>query len=302
MDFRQLKTFKMVATTLNFHRTAEALHYAQSTVSAQIRGLEECFGVPLFDRLGKRISLTAAGQKLLRYADRLLDLEEETLAEMSEVQEAQAILSLRMPQTLCIHYLPEIIGRFNKKHPMVGFDISTCAFHSLQQELKAGVIDLAFLFAEELYSPDLITETLGEEEIVMVAHKDHPLAAESQIHLNDLRHETILLPKHDCAYKMGLEQALATNKIQPVTIMTFNSVASIKPCIQNNIGVGLLPKQTIRKEIETGRLVVLPNFLYKPNVGIFMLRHRNKWLSPILKEFINETKAVFKKKVLTPIV
>ncbi|MFH0994323.1 MAG: LysR family transcriptional regulator [Pseudomonadota bacterium] len=80
MELREIKTFKAVATLLNFNRAAEALHCVQSTVSAQIKALEEDFGVPLFDRLGKRVLLTEAGQVLLRYAEKMLALEDEILA------------------------------------------------------------------------------------------------------------------------------------------------------------------------------------------------------------------------------
>ncbi|MGA7644044.1 MAG: LysR family transcriptional regulator, partial [Syntrophobacteraceae bacterium] len=83
MELRQLKTFLMVAKLLSFNRAADALNYAQSTVSVQIRGLEEEFGVPLFDRLGKQVVLTEAGQVLMRYAQKMLDIEEETHCEVA---------------------------------------------------------------------------------------------------------------------------------------------------------------------------------------------------------------------------
>ncbi|MBU2510766.1 LysR family transcriptional regulator [bacterium] len=293
MELRQLKTFKTVAATLSFHRAAEILHYAQSTVSAQIRTLEESLGLPLFDRLGKRISLTGAGQKLLNYAERILDLEEETLTEMSDVQDSQAKLSIRMPQTLCVHYLPDILMRFKETYPRVGFDINTCAYHSLQRELKTGVIDLAFLFAEDLPVPELKSETLKTEKIILAAASGHHLARKTSIDLEDLKQETVLLPQHDCAYKMDLERSFAENKVYPKAIATLNSVEAIKNCILKRLGVGLLPELTVKNEIREGRLVELSGLAIKQEVDVIMLRHRNKWLSPVLKSFIVETRAVF---------
>ncbi len=293
MDLRQLKTFKTVATTLNFHRAAELLHYAQSTISFQIRGLEEGFGVPLFDRLGKQIRLTTAGEKLLRYAERLLDLEQETLSGMSDIQVSQAMIALRVPQTLCENYLPGIISRFQCSHPNVGLDISACAFHNLQQELKSGVIDLAFLYAEDLSAPDLVCETLGEEAIILAVNREHNLARRDDFQPADLKNQTLMLPKHDCAYKMELEQILAQEKIHPVTMMAFNSVTAIKACLLQGIGIGLIPERMAAKEIADGRLVSLPVPINISRVPIRMLRHRNKWLSPIVKAFIHETRTFF---------
>ena len=83
MELRQLKTFQKVSTLLSFNRAAEALHYAQSTVSAQIKALEDELGVPLFDRMGNQIVLTDSGERLLLYAQRLLVVEEETYAEVT---------------------------------------------------------------------------------------------------------------------------------------------------------------------------------------------------------------------------
>ncbi len=82
MELRQLKTFRTVATLLSFHRAADVLNYAQSTISAQIRALEEDLGVRLFDRLGKRIVLTDAGELLSQYAQKMLDIEAATLSDV----------------------------------------------------------------------------------------------------------------------------------------------------------------------------------------------------------------------------
>ncbi len=296
MELRHLKTFKTVASTLNFRQSAEILHYAQSTISFQIKALEEYLGSTLFDRLGKKVRLTIAGEKLLRYADRLLDLEAETISEVSNEKESQATLSIRIPQTLGTYYLPEILCRFIKTYPKVGFDISTCAYHSLQRELKTGTVDLALLFAEDLYAPEIKAEILGLEKISLVVNKKHVLLEEKQVSIEALKHQTLLLPKHDCAYKMDLERILAEKQIHPVNIMTFNSVETIKQCIARNIGIALIPEITIRKEIEQGKMVGIDNIIPSPEVNILMLTHRGKWLSPILKQFIKEVRFVFQQK------
>ncbi len=296
MELRHLQTFKTVAATLNFRQAAEILHYAQSTISFQIRSLEDHLGSLLFDRQGKKVRLTIAGEKLLRYADRLLELEAETISEISNEKESQATLSIRIPQTLCTYYLPEILDRFIKVYPNVGFDIGTCAYYGLQRELKTGAVDLAFLFAEELYTPELKTEILGIEKIAVVVSKSHALLKEKRISIDALKHQTLLLPKHDCAYKMDFERILVEKNIHPVNVMAFNSVETIKHCVARNIGIGLIPEITIRKEIKCGEIVGLIDIFPNPEVSILMLTHRGKWISPILKQFIKEARLVFKQK------
>jgi DNA-binding transcriptional LysR family regulator len=146
MELRQLKTFMAVAHFLNFNRAAQALNYAQSTISTQIRLLEEEFGKPLFDRLGKTVVLTEAGEVLLRYAGKMLDIEKETRAQVAGREETQGSITIRVPQSISAYLLPPVIKAFNARFPKVGVDISSCA-QTIQQELRSGIIDLAFLLA-----------------------------------------------------------------------------------------------------------------------------------------------------------
>ena len=101
MEIRQLITFRAVAQTLSFSRAATQLNYAQSTVSAQIQGLEEELGVALFDRLGKSVALTDAGQRLLGYAEKMLNLADEALAVVSNADIQTGPLTISAPETLC---------------------------------------------------------------------------------------------------------------------------------------------------------------------------------------------------------
>ena len=100
LDLRELKTFRVVAAEKNFTRAASLLHYAQSSVTAQIHGLEEELGVPLFDRMGRRVELTVAGRQLLSYADRLLDMADEAKRAVQNEGQTAGTLTLRAPETL----------------------------------------------------------------------------------------------------------------------------------------------------------------------------------------------------------
>src|SRR5262245_56930484 len=112
MELRQLHTFRTVSRTLNFSRAAAVLNYAQSTVSVQIQTLEEELGVPLFDRLGKQVILTAAGQDLLAYADKILNLADEAQAVLSTQEKLTGNLVINAPETLSAYRLPAVLRRF----------------------------------------------------------------------------------------------------------------------------------------------------------------------------------------------
>ncbi len=294
MELRQLKTFQMVARLLSFNRAAETLNYAQSTVSSQIKLLEEEFGLPLFNRIGKRIHLTEAGHMLIQYSQKMLDIEKETLTTVSGWKEPHGSISIRMPQSIGTYLLPSVLSKFQVSFPKVGFDISTCAYDVLINELRTGVIDIAFLLADSIPFSELKTELLGVEPLVVVSSSNHPMAKQYNMHIHDLADQSIFLPKHDCSYKKIFEQILTENKIDPVTFIELNSLETIKQCIIKGLGVAMIPLMAIKKEIAQKEMIILPWPEETLETAILMIWHKDRWLSPTLQAFMNTVKEVVK--------
>ena len=294
MELRQIKTFQAVAKLLNFNRAAEILNYSQSAVSTQIKLLEEELGVSLFDRLGKSVRLTEAGQMLVQYSQKMLDIEKETLAKVSGWEEPQGSISIRMPQSIATYLLPSVLMEFHTRFPKVGINISSCAYHSLPQEFRTGIIDVAFLLADSIHFAELKAELLRIEPLVIVASPDHSLSKQSTIHIRDLIGQSILLPKHDCSYKMIFEQILTEEKVDSATIMELNSIEAIKHCVIKGIGVTMIPMMSVAQEISQNKLTVLRWSEEKLETGILMIWHKDKWLSPSLRAFMDTVKEVMK--------
>ena len=128
MELYQLKTFQVIASLGSFSQAADALGYAQSTVSEHVKSLETELQTRLFMRAGsKQVALTRAGEMLLQYAQKMLNLEAEIKAEVTEQTETQGTLSIRVPETVSIHYLPPVLKRFRQKHSKVNFScLSRC--------------------------------------------------------------------------------------------------------------------------------------------------------------------------------
>ncbi|MBI5603599.1 MAG: LysR family transcriptional regulator, partial [Deltaproteobacteria bacterium] len=209
MEIRQLRTFKSVADLLSFHKTARNLNYAQSSVSAQIQALEEELEVRLFDRLGKRILLTEAGERLLQYAHKVLDLTDEIRTELTQTQEPKGSLTIRIPESLGVHRLPPVIGEFHRRYPRVMLNFTLCTQEELQKDLRKGITDLAFLYADSIQAADLGFEVLGFESLVLVASPKHPLAGKKIVRTKDLEGETLLFSRVDCSYRKLWERILA---------------------------------------------------------------------------------------------
>jgi DNA-binding transcriptional LysR family regulator len=291
MNLQQLKTFRTVATLLNFNQAAKVLNYAQSTVSAQIKTLEEEIGVHLFERIGKRVALTEAGGKMLIYAQKLLAIEAEALADITGRRDPAGILTLRMPQTVATYHLPPILAEFQSLLPKIRLDVSSCAYHSLEHELQIGTVDLAFLLADSVQAVNLEAEVLGIGELVIVADPDSPLARKKDVNYRDLKAHPVFLPKADCGYRMIFEQALATEKIEPSAILEFNSIEAIKKCVMAGLGVTIIPKIAVEEEFKLGKLVQL-DWDEDLEVALIMIWHKERWISPTLQLFMETVRRV----------
>ncbi|MGD9505424.1 MAG: LysR family transcriptional regulator [Syntrophobacteraceae bacterium] len=291
MELQRLQTFRTVATLMSFNQAAEVLNYAQSTVSAQIKALEDELGTMLFKRIGKSIQLTEAGAKMLLYADKLLAIKDEALAEVAG-RRASGLLTLRMPQSIAACYLPHILCRYQPRFPGVRLDITSCAVHALERELQIGAVDLAFLFGETIGAANLDFELLGSERLVIVVHPSHPLAAHRKADFKDLKGQVLLLAKYDCGYRMAIEQALAAEKITPATVIEMNSVEAVKRTIIAGMGVSVLPEIVTRLEIEDG-LVARVDWVDDLETGILMIRHKDRWRPPALDAFMEMARDFF---------
>lgn len=197
MEFRLLKTFQVVSEELSFTRAAEKLFLAQSSVSAQIRALEEDLGVRLFDRIGRGIVLTDAGERLLHYARRLEDLSLEMRSDVASTNQLQGSLTIRMPETLAAAYMPEVVTRYHTENPDVQINFINCNDARLREELNSGSIDLAFLLTDEMLGEHVTVSVLGAESLSLVAGAGHSLAAKTQVTNADLQGESILFMRVD---------------------------------------------------------------------------------------------------------
>ena len=292
MEIRQLRSFQSVANLLSFNKAAAQLHYAQSSISAQVQALEEELGVQLFDRLGRKVQLTEMGVQLLQYTDKILDLVDETHSEVARDKAPQGALTIRIPETFGVHRLPPVIKDFHSRFPKVRLNFITCALEGLANDLRKGITDLAFVLAEAISASDLLVETVGFESVVLVASPNHLLAAKRSVHTRDLAGATILLSRVDCSYRKIFERILDQEEVREFNRLEFSSVEVIKRCVMAGVGIAVLPEIAIAEEAVQQSLVVLPWTEVRIEVAILMIWYQDRWISPTLKAFMEATKKV----------
>lgn len=260
MNLRQLTTFQTAAETLSFTRTAAIHNYAQSSVSTQITNLEAEIGGPLFNRIGRKLTLTEKGRQLLTYTTRILDLVEETKRVVGEQTEPQGALTLAAPETLCAYRMPPIIQRFRALYPAVSLRILPLpsAEGAWQTMLEQGEAAAALRIGEPVADASFHVETLITEPLCIVVHATHPLANQLNVTPAQIANETLLLTERDCTYRRLFEIELRRLALTPQSKIEFHAVEAIKQCALGGMGIAILPKITIAQQLAAQQFKRLP--------------------------------------------
>ena len=303
MELRQVGTFRAVAQELSFSRAAARLGYVQSSVSAQVAALERELGVPLFDRLGRRISLTDAGEVMFSYSGKLLALAEETREAVSDAGagagEVTGSLTVSAPETLLTYRLPRLLALFHERHPKVRLSVRPSAIGKLMGETREAVeegrVHVAFVLDEPVEAEGLSVETMIDESVTVIAPASHVVVSSSLVGPRDLTGETVLLPeapRSGCAYRGQFERQLSAAGVVPPEKLEFQSIEAVKRCVAAGMGVSVLPTVAVESDLAAGNLAGL-RWDEPFSVGTRMVWHRERWVSPALKVFLETAREVF---------
>ncbi|TVT28925.1 LysR family transcriptional regulator [Salinicoccus cyprini] len=287
MEIKQLLIFQTAAKELNFTRTAQMLGYAQSSITANITALETELGVQLFERLGKRVILTEAGRNLQNYADRILDLTMEASAIIGNNSEPSGILTICASETHCTYRLPAILKDFQEKYPKVELIFRPAVYEKeILSLISEGQIDVALLSMKTLTSDSLIVKELKEETMALICSTTNPLGDQKSIRSEDLSGQQLLLTEA-CDYRTAFEEMLLKIGVETKRRLELGDIEAIKQCVMADLGVAMIPEVVVRKEIQEGRIRKLDWEGNDLDIVIQMFWHKNKWISPALKAFID---------------
>lgn len=270
MELRLLVTFEKVAAMGSFTRAAAELAYAQSSVTGQVRALESSLGVELFDRLGSRIRLTEAGERLLPYARRIIELTEEARAAVTGAGEPSGTLTVGTMESLTSYRLPPLLEYFHHRHPGVRIALRTTIGDETRQALRQGTYDVGFLMEEETEHPGLESVVLAVEPLALVAAPGHAMAGRV-LATADLTGQPLLATEPGCAYRDLFERELTASA--PVDFLEFGTIEATKRAAAAGLGIALLPEVTVAAELTEGSLVRLA---WEPP---FTLRTQLAWRS-----------------------
>ena len=287
MTLIQLGTFLKITETKNFTAAAGMLGYAQSTVTTQIRQLEEELGCLLFERLGKTVVLTPEGEKLSAYAEKILQLEREIMLEVPAAKEPAGALRLGVSESLCYNTLPRLLLEYKKIYPRIEIQLSFIMHDTFPALLKKGMLDIAYSLNPAGEYPDLIMLHNRPESLGFYASPNHPLADRKQISEKDLEGIPLLLTSHNCSFRKMLLEDLAGASVVPQIALETSSKEILKQFAANELGVAFMPDMAAQAETAQG---LLKKLCWTGNAFSVFSRifiHRNKHVSPAMQGLVN---------------
>lgn len=289
MELRLLVTFEKVAAVLSFTRAAAELKYAQSSVTSQIRALETSLGAELFDRLGSRIRLTDAGERLLPYARQIIELADEARAAVAGADEPSGTIAVGTMESLTSYRLPPLLELFHHRYPKVRLSLRPTLGDETRRALRQGTYDVGFLMEPATAHPGLETEVLAEEPLVLVCAPTDPLAARGAgpLGTGDLSAVQLVGTEPGCPYRDLFEDELHAHTGQAPPFMEFGTIEATKQGVAGGLGVALLPAVAVARELADGTLVRLP---WEPPFTLWtqLAWRSGKRLAPQVRLFVEQ--------------
>lgn len=258
MEIWQLNTFRVVARTLHFTRASEELKLTQSTVSHQIKSLEEELGVPLFYRDKRSVSLTSQGNTVLEYANRMFQQLGIMKRELEDNKETlQGILNIvTVPRSLNTPF-SQVRRDFMELHPEIELRFeSVLNSADVFEHVRKGISDIGFTAQNQDFG-DLLSIPWGKFEMLFVVGKNHPMANEKEVTFRRLIDEDWILFEEGSWLRRRTNVIFSEQKFVPKKLSNFNDGAVITSLIRDGAGVGFLPSWGIVDILEQEKLTAL---------------------------------------------
>ncbi|MFC0518965.1 LysR substrate-binding domain-containing protein [Mucilaginibacter angelicae] len=245
MELRQLQYFVKAAETMNFTEAAAAVFITQSTLSQQIKQLEEELGMLLFDRVGKRVRITEAGHIFLTHARKILNDVQRSKQAISELQNATTgELNLGVSYAFTSLLLPAL-APFSTKYPGIKIFITYGSPEELEKKLRLAELDMILAFHNESDDEDLEMQELFSSSVVMVVSKNNPLAQLKKISLEELAKQDLILPGKGFSSRDFINDLFNRKKITPNIKIELNDVHSLLALVENGPWATVLNEKAI---------------------------------------------------------
>jgi DNA-binding transcriptional LysR family regulator len=257
LDLHKLNIFKTIARLRNFTRAAEHLHMTQPTVSQQLAALEAALGTPLVERDTRRLRLTAAGEALLPYAEKIIALSGEAVEAVRAAAGLEAsTLRLGVGHTLATYLLPELLSRFRDHFPRYRAKISVGNTGDLLGLLAADSIDLALVGSPAVHA-EIFTQPFMHDTLVVIVAPDDGWASRAEVEPAELLTRVFLTREPGSALHATVERIFGADALDADNVILLGETEAIKRSVEAGLGVALIQGIAVQREVTARNLVTL---------------------------------------------
>ena len=286
MEFRNMKTFMRVAELKSFTKAAEELGYSQSTVTVQIKQLEQELDVLLFERIGKHVRLTEHGRTFHHQAREILHAVERLKGAMGETEEVRGALRIGTVDSLCINRMPAVLQEFRRHCPLVETIVKTGSNEALYDMIQKNEVDLIYFLDSRQFRDDWVKVIEKEEPAYFVAAAGHPLTQQGDVTLTEILSQPLILTERGMSYRRSLEIEVAKEEMELRPVLEMANTDVICDLVAHNAGVAYFPEFITDKLVQDGKLAVIPCQIEAESVWSQLMYHREKLLTPQMEIFI----------------
>jgi DNA-binding transcriptional LysR family regulator len=288
MTLSQLRTFCAVARLNSFSRAAEKLHLTQPAVSAQVLALEDFLKVKLFDRFGKKISLSESGHTVLKAAEEILDRVAALDRELADVRELRAgHVAIGASQVVGVYLLPELLAKFRGEFDGIELNVRVEPARQIVDMLLEGEIDIGIIGeGTPIGDGRIAVKPVLRDELVLIVPSNHLFAQMKAVPPASLRQMPIVLPRRDSASSESLLEQLSAEGIRPDTVMELGNIGAVKRAVEAGLGISIVSRLAVAHELEDGRLRSVPLKGMKLERQISLCWHQDKPFSKATEAFV----------------
>ena len=294
MEIRQLRAFVAIAESGTFTAGAQRVHVTQAAISMQIRQLETEIGAKVFVRAPRHVILTEAGEHLLQRARQILREHDSALEEIAELAGAErGRLRIGSASAMVLtDQLPRILKELRKQHPGAEISVISGTSESLVEHIAGGELDIAFV-SLPVDVRGIQTERLGEDELVAIASPRHRFAKQKTISAYTLAGENLILGERGGNTRRLIDQFFAHAGVTLKVSMELSRQAAIRRMVEEDMGVGIVPLQSVKEDVEKGKLIRwwIEGAQINWELGIAQLS--GGYESPIMQKFVALARKIF---------
>lgn len=286
MELRNISTFLKVAGTQNISKAADQLGYSQSAVTVQIRQLEKELGTQLFERIGKRISLTERGVEFTAYANEIMRLTNQALTFANAESDMEGTLRIGGVESVSTAILPEIIHRFHEQYPKIRFVLKSGTTEELMEMARQNEIDLLYTLDRKICKSEWKCVAEKEDNIVFVTRYQKEKNGDLEMPIGELIRKPFILTEMGAAYQYELERLLAGYGLEVVPILEIGNTDTIIQLLKRGMGYSFLPEFTVKDALE--QKVLEQVYTNLPQVVMYsqLFYHHSKWVTPQMQKFV----------------